>query len=293
MSAVRRAADGALALLTPEQVPIHFRPGDPGGRAGALILDLLLLFAGLVLISLPFLPLVGMRAGELLVAVLVVGGFVVRTFYFPWFELRWQGRTPGKRRVGLRVVARDGGPLTTEMVFARNLTRELELFLPLSVLLSGGALFPEAPPWVPVATVAWAAVLMLIPLVNRQHLRVGDLIAGTVVVADPRAELLPDLAVEARRSRADVEYAFRREQLEIYGIDELEVLEDVLRRPPSPHHDELLRRLAATIQDKIGWIPEPGQRVHAERFLRAFYAAQRRRLESGLLLGRRRQSKRG
>lgn len=291
---VPRPAANRLALVTPEQVPIHFRPGDPGGRVGALILDLLLLYFGLLVLSLPLLPFFDSGArGEALLTLIVVGGFVLRTFYFPWFELRWQGRTPGKRRLGLRVVARDGGPLTTEMVFARHLTRELEVFVPLSVLLAGGALFPEAPPWVAVAMMAWSTVLMLVPLVNRQHLRIGDLIAGTVVVADPRPVLLPDLAAEARRTRADLEYGFTREQLDVYGIDELEVLEQVLRRPPSPHHDELLRRLAATIQDKVGWTPEPGRRVHAERFLRAFYAAQRHRLESGLLLGRRRQSKRG
>jgi len=289
----RPAAFDGLELLAPEQVPLRFRAGDPGARVGALVIDavlLLLLVCGVTLLAALVEP---GPSGELTALGLLVGGFVARTFYFPWFELRWQGRTPGKRRTGLRVVSRDGGPLTAEMVFARNLTRELEVFLPLSVALAGPFLFPEAPAWVPLATLAWALALMAVPLVNRQHLRVGDLVAGTVVVAEPRPVLLPDLAAEARQNRADLDYAFRREQLEIYGIDELSVLEEVLRRPPSPHQEHLLARIAATIRTKIGWQPAPGQPFQPERFLHAFYAAQRRRLEQGLLVGQRRQSKAG
>lgn len=283
---------GALLLRTPEEVSLRFRAGDPGSRIGALVLDFLLLNLFLLAVSLAMIPALG--GGHLTGAIFLVGGFLARTFYFPWFELRWQGRTPGKRSAGLRVVSRDGGPLTAEMVFARNLTRELEVFLPLSVLLSGGALFPDAPPWLPLAALAWALALMLIPLLNRQHLRVGDLLAGTVVVVEPKAVLLPDLAGEARDSAAHREYVFTREQLEIYGIEELEVLEEVLRRPPSPHHEELLARLARTIRRKVDWRSPPGRpALQPERFLQAFYAAQRQRLEQELLVGRRRERKVG
>ena len=285
------AAFEGLQLLTPEQVPLRFRAGDPGGRVGALVLDFLILALVVGGLTLAFSLAVPGPNAEAAVVVFLLGSFVARTFYFPWFELRWQGRTPGKRKLGLRVVARDGGPLTAEMVFARNLTRELEVFVPLSVLLAGPAV--DVPPWVSLAILAWTLALLLLPLLNRQHLRVGDMVAGTVVVADPRPQLLPDLAGEARDSRADREYAFRREQLEIYGIEELGVLEEVLRRPPSAEHDHLLARLAETIQRKVGWQPPPGQPYHPERFLRAFYAAQRQRLEQGLLVGKRRERKSG
>jgi len=296
--ALRRRAgrETVLDLLTPEQVPLHFRAGDAGGRVGALMLDFLIIHGGIFVLAL---MMVFLTPGwdwshGLFGSVLLVGGFVVRTFYFPWFELRWQGRTPGKRRAELRVVARDGGPLGTDMVFARNLTRELEIFLPLTLLLGmRGQVLLDTPAWVPLATMVWASVLLLFPLFNRQHLRVGDLVAGTVVVADPRPVLAEDLAEAATRSRAADEDVFRREELEIYGIEELEVLEDVLRRPASPHHEDLLARLAGTIQQKIGWRPEEGQFVQPERFLRAFYAAQRERLEKGLLVGERRETKEG
>ena len=60
--------------------------------------------------------------------------FALRSFYFIFFELRWQGATPGKRALGLRVIDRKGGRLKPEAVFARNLMREVEMFLPISLL---------------------------------------------------------------------------------------------------------------------------------------------------------------
>ena len=43
-----------------------------------------------------------------------LGLFLLRAFYFTWFEIRWNGATPGKKRVHVRVVDAHGGPLTTE-----------------------------------------------------------------------------------------------------------------------------------------------------------------------------------
>lgn len=279
-----------LALVTPEEVPVHFRVGDIGGRLGALALDLLIQAAGLTALMLPVV-LSGQLLGEAAMAAAMVLFFLVRVLYFPFFELRWHGRTPGKKKLGLRVVARDGGPLTAGMVFARNLTRELEIFLPLTLLLARRS-FLEMSAGAGLAAVVWICVLILIPFANRHRLRVGDLVAGTVVVAEPRPVLLDDLAETAQRTRAADEYTFTGEQLEIYGIEELQVLEEVLRRPEAAHRDRLLQRIAATVQAKIDWVPPPGrtaEHFQPERFLRAFYAAQRSRLEAGLLSGERRQ----
>ena len=128
----RLAPDLRLSLLTPEHVAIDFRVADVGSRATALVLDLGLQIALLVVLLLALMS-VGC-GGDLLPALMLLAFFAVRNFYFTWSEIRWQGRTVGKRALGLRVVARDGGPLTADLLFARNLTRELETFLPLSVL---------------------------------------------------------------------------------------------------------------------------------------------------------------
>ena len=62
--------------------------------------------------------------------------FLLRHGYFVFQETRGNGTTFGKRRFHLRVIRADGGPLTTEILLARNLTREVELFLPSILILS-------------------------------------------------------------------------------------------------------------------------------------------------------------
>ncbi len=80
------------------------------------------------------------------------------------------------------------------------------------------------------------------------------------------------------------------EQLDLYGIYELQVLEDVLRRQPNPADEELLKVICSKIITKIGGHQDPSK-VAAEPFLRAFYAAQRGRLEHKMLLGKRQERK--
>ena len=278
-----------LSLLTPEQVPIHFRVADLGSRASAVLIDVGLQLAIWVGLGIALYPLLT-PGSQTSAAVLLIASFAVRNFYFTFSEIRWQGRTVGKRALGIRVVARDGGPLTADLIFARNLTRELETFLPLSALLAPDSLIPGAPPWVQLATVLWIAVLTLLPLVNRHRARLGDLLAGTVVVIEPRTDLDFDLVLEGHSMGTHEEYAFSREQLEVYGIHELQVLEDVLRRPPSDHRDELLRLICEKVRNKVDW-QGSGEHVHPRRFLQAFYAAQRKRLEEKLLFGQRQERK--
>src|SRR5205814_1864442 len=83
------------------------------------------------------------------------------------------GATPGKRLIGLRVIDRAGGPLRPEAVVARNLMREIEVFLPLSLLflpkLTG------ADTLIQVLLLVWAGLFLFMPLFNRDRLRLGDL----------------------------------------------------------------------------------------------------------------------
>src|SRR6185369_3579209 len=65
----------------------------------------------------------------------LLGAFVLRNFWFIYFETGPRGATPGKRWFGLRVATRNGEPLSPDAVVARNLVRELELFLPLAALV--------------------------------------------------------------------------------------------------------------------------------------------------------------
>ena len=71
--------------------------------------------------------------------------FLIINFYFSFFEIRWQGQTPGKRQVGIRVIDSRGGQLDTNAILARNLVRELEVWTPLRFLLLNRMVWPDAP----------------------------------------------------------------------------------------------------------------------------------------------------
>jgi len=279
-------AERLREVVTPEGVPIRFAVGLAGDRLGALLLDLLAIAAIVLALVIPLVVLAarGTFEADVVGAAALLAVFLVRTFYFTFFELTWQGQTPGKRRLRLRAVEARGGPLTAEAIIARNLTREVELFLPLVALFAPEALFPGAPGWARLAALVWMLVFGFLPLFNRDRLRVGDLVAGTVVVRTPDTLLLEDLA--AARAREAV--AFSEAQLDVYGVYELQVLEEVLRGRGQPGHPEAVRTVAAKVREKIGWT---GPAVADEPFLDAFYAQLRGRLERRLLFGKRRADK--
>ena len=280
------AAERLREVVTPEGVPVRFAIALAGDRLGAFMLDLLVILGIVLAIVIPLagLAMRNLVGGDLVLAVAILAVFLVRTFYFAFFELAWQGQTPGKRRLRIRAVEARGGPLTAEAIIARNLTRELELFLPVAALFAPDALFPGAPAWSRLAATAWMLVFGFLPLFNRDRLRVGDLVAGTVVVRTPDAVLLEDLAA----ARAREALGFTDEQLDVYGVYELQVLEDVLRRRGQAGHEDAVRTVAEKVREKIRWSGEP---IADERFLEAFYAALRARLERRLLFGKRRADK--
>ena len=111
----------------------------------------------------------------------LIGSFILRNGWFSLFEMGSRGATPGKRLMGLRVVARDGARLTGAAVIARNAMREIEVFLPLSFL---GAQTAEgtADTFLVIFALVWSGIFLFFPLLNRDRLRVGDLVAGTWVV---------------------------------------------------------------------------------------------------------------
>ncbi|HEX6738293.1 MAG TPA: RDD family protein, partial [Vicinamibacteria bacterium] len=241
-------------VVPPEGVPLRFAVARAGDRVGAFLVDGAMVVGATVVVALVTALMAAATRGMGL-AMGLLAFFLLRNFYFTWFECRWHGATPGKRLLGLRVIDAHGGSLTADAVFARNLMREVELFVPLVALLAPEAVLPDVPVWARFVAFAWVFVCALLPLFNRDRLRVGDLVAGTMVVLAPPALLREDLsAAAAPPARAAL--AFTPEQLDLYGIHELQVLESLLRqrRPPLATLDSVARR----IQLKIGWAAPPG-----------------------------------
>jgi uncharacterized RDD family membrane protein YckC len=286
-------------VRTPEGVVLPFVVASASDRLSAFLIDLVVLAAGTVAAFLLAGAVVVARLPGLGLALAMVASFLFRNAYFIACEIGWNGQTIGKRRLHLRVVSRDGGPLTADAVLARNLTRDVELFLPLTALLAPRAVAADGPGWAVLLAIVWLLVFALLPLLGRDRLRPGDMVAGTLVVESPEAVLLPDLAAEREeRSKAPDDaavesgIAFTREQLAIYGVRELQVLEDVLRRADEGTiRAEILAEVRERIARKIGW-RRGDLRVTDHAFLAAFYRALRARLEQRLLFGERVERKR-
>ncbi|MHC4391132.1 MAG: RDD family protein [Planctomycetota bacterium] len=270
-------------VTTPEGVRLPFTLASLGDRGGAFILDGLLIVLATILLGIVCLWSYQYVRGWAL-AIFFVASFLFRSLYFIAGEASARRATLGKRKLGLRVIDRNGGQLTLQAVIARNLMREVEIIVPLVAVFSPEAIFGQ---WV----LMLLALLVLVPVFNRDRLRVGDLIAGTLVVRSPEPVLLEDLTHEsARKSRGSrgASYTFSPKQLSMYGIKELQVLEELLRNPKRERG--ALELVCDKVKKKIAW-PRSDWDVRPERFLRDFYAAQRAHLEQKMLFGERVEEK--
>jgi hypothetical protein len=104
------------------------------------------------------------------------------------------------------------------------------------------------------------------------------------VLKTPKQTLLPDLTSD-RDAAPEGLFAFAIAQLDVYGVKELQVLEQVLRT----QEPAAMAAVAERIRAKIVWKGRPGETDHD--FLSAYYAALRRRLEQRLLFGVRKRDK--
>ncbi|MBA3315563.1 MAG: RDD family protein [Planctomycetota bacterium] len=163
-SAAPPIVDLGLRIETPENVVLTYTLAGPTLRAGAYLIDfalqmvLLTLAAGLVFCA-------AFVAPNIAFGLLLVFWFALSWWYFTLFEALWNGRTPGKWAVGLRVIQDKGYPVTFWAAVGRNFLRA----------------FDSWPFYAP------AFVSMLL---NRRFKRLGDLLGRTVVVCE-RNVVLP------------------------------------------------------------------------------------------------------
>jgi uncharacterized RDD family membrane protein YckC len=179
--------DDIAAIETPEQVELELRLANVGSRASAFILDSLIQLVFIVVLAFVLFAGLGFeshwskddqRLGRLPSAIAVVitlAMFVVNVFYFSIFELLWNGQSPGKRALKLRVLRDTGHGIDARASFIRNLARMVDVLPSLYTL----------------------GILTI--FFDGKHRRVGDMAAGTLVVRDEKpADALDVAAVNAR-----------------------------------------------------------------------------------------------
>ncbi|OGS50134.1 MAG: hypothetical protein A3J40_02820, partial [Erythrobacter sp. RIFCSPHIGHO2_12_FULL_63_10] len=284
-------------MVTPEGIALPVTLASRGARVGALLLDFTILYVGMLVVILllgwMFSGLLeeavsGLEeevsgAAEFLLIILIMLFFLARYGYFLSMELGPRGATWGKRITGIRIAARDGGRLTAEAVIARNLLRDIELFMPLVFLMVA----PRGEAGMAgLAGLAWFAMFMALPFFNRDSMRAGDIIAGTWVVEAPRVKLAHALsaqgAAKGTSAITGARYQFGDAELAIYGEHELKTLERVLREG----REEAMEAVHHAICRKLGWNPGAGDE---RAFLEAYYSQLRHRLEADLRFGKRKR----
>ena len=166
-----------ITLTTPEQVEVSYDLAGLGSRFLAGFVDTCLVGLIILLLILALGYLRGVLSQDSLqgwIAGLIAfsAGALVYIGYFVLFEMIWQGQSPGKRSIGLRVISTTGAPLSFEQSAVRNILRLVD-----------------------VLPVAYAAALVSI-LVTRRMQRLGDIAAGAMVVKE-RIEEMPERSAAA------------------------------------------------------------------------------------------------
>ena len=289
MAQARRLAQFDRKLVTPEGAELTLKLGSAGKRAGAFMIDWTIIFLtflfSLYAIS-SIADSLGQNGETIASALAMLMIFALRNFYFIFFEIGRRAATPGKRLLGLRVASRNGGQLTANAILARNFVREVEVFLPLGFLLQGSFSGGGVNGWISLFGLIWSGIFLFLPAMNKDKLRLGDIIAGTWVIHSPKIKLLTDITKSRGNiSGAASRFTFTPEQLDVYGIHELHILENVLRKSTP----ESKASVAGKIRTKIGWTRLPDETD--TEFLREYYAGLRRSLEQKLLMGQRKTDK--
>src|SRR3982751_3473744 len=126
-----------LIIETPERVPLEFALASIGNRFLAVVVDHFIQYLSIFLVAWFFLSIAGYTTSDVAdapeklfsdapkwtIAIMVLSLFLIFAGYFILFEWLWNGQTPGKRLMKLRVIRDDGRPVTLWESIARNLLR--------------------------------------------------------------------------------------------------------------------------------------------------------------------------
>lgn len=216
-----------LTIDTPEQIALEFTLAGAGSRFLAITVDTLIQAGGFLILALLALGVLWLRSTAFAslatwaAAILIFGGFLLYYGYYAAFETMWSGQTPGKRVLRIRVISVSGQPITPFSAILRNLLRIVD----------------QLP--------GIYAVGVLSIFFTARNQRLGDLVAGTVVVQEPDLE---------RAAMASAQPEGTRLGAARLSVEEMEVIETFLaRRNDLPEHRraQTARELAARIRRRL------------------------------------------
>ena len=240
-----------LTIETPEQIALEYPLAGIGSRFMAFFYDTLIQFILILLVALtiifvrPDLDRYWPTAWNWVAAVWVFFFFCLYWGYFAIFEALWNGQTPGKRRAGIRVIKDSGRPITAFEAISRNFLRAID------------------------SMPGMYGVAVISIFVDKQSRRLGDMVAGTVVVHDKKEEAAQPFlntssaeAIPAAMASANIAGKLT--------LQELDVIETFLNRrldlPPGVR-EQSAARIATAIAARLDVPAE--ERGSDEKFLEA------------------------
>ncbi len=187
--------DCSTRVITPENIEFEYALAGPFQRLPAFLLDLTLraLFLVGVAITLTFFSAFTFGGESVVGIVLLLLFFLLSWYYGIFFETRFNGRTPGKMLMRLRVISVDGRPINATQAALRNLLRLADM----CVLLPLRSFAEEGPMAYVVPTLFIGFVSMFL---TRRMQRLGDLAAGTMVISEAHTSSLRPMAPEDPRA---------------------------------------------------------------------------------------------
>ena len=268
-----------ILVVTPENIEIEYELAGIGSRFLANMLDSLFqcaIYFGMWIVAGILAILLGLSAGfrssgiasffqNAEVALALIAAFLILWGYFIWFETRWNGQTPGKRQLGLRVI-RDGGyPINIFAAIIRNLIRIIDGLPIIALGLIAAGVIGHQPD-----TAALGGLCILLPvlclLLSDRYQRIGDFVAGTMVVKQ-RAPRVPTLEALAPPPRVLPEhlaaYALADIGRKVYEmtVPEYRAVRHYIDRrwqlPPQIQQTAAMR-LAVPLMQRLGIVPPAG-----------------------------------
>ncbi|MCA9173167.1 MAG: RDD family protein [Planctomycetales bacterium] len=174
--------DSTIQIVTPENIAFEYRVAGPFRRLPAFLIDLAIRF-GVWMVGMGlFRMLTPWADGGLAAAMGVILLFALEWFYGGVFEALMNGQTPGKWTMGLRVLSCEGQPITGLQAIMRNILRTVDT-MPWIAPQALGIQEP-LPAMLPLFTLGLLTMVM-----NSRFQRLGDLVAGTMVVVEERTWL--------------------------------------------------------------------------------------------------------
>ncbi|PFA68310.1 hypothetical protein CN378_06845 [Bacillus sp. AFS015802] len=257
-------------IRTPEYVSLKFQPAGLGSRAAALMIDqIILTIVNILIVVLLFFALADDNLklnmfdfNSVLLGFFLITIFVINWGYFFALEYFWGGKTVGKRMLGIRVIQENGHSVTLLSCFIRNLMRIIDM-LPVSYFLG-----------------------MIMIFLHSKHKRLGDIVAGTIVVHERR--------VKGKRKEKAIEKEIRQRGLrqedlsvEEWTLKQLGTKEWNLVRTyanrflqlPLSERNQLSQKLADILFPKLGMDMEGKTYEELENTLLLLYLALREEWE--------------